>query len=72
MSDSHQRIRADIEKWREPLEADLGAFTLEDNEETGEVIMHVTDPDADDLIHRFRCYIVDGKLIYDDYFPPAE
>jgi hypothetical protein len=34
--------------------------------------MTVTDPVDDQASHRFRCYLVEGRLCYDDYFPPEE
>jgi hypothetical protein len=57
--------RSAIEREREALEFDLGPFTLEDDEAHDEVILVQTD----DLQQRFRCYLVDDRLFYDDYFP---
>ena len=72
-SDAIAAIRSAIERDREALEFDLGPFTIEEDEEHGEVILLPNVFEGDPQPHlRFRCYLVGDRLVYDDYFPSEE
>lgn len=68
MSAVTDAIRKEIAAEQETLTAEFGPFTLEDDEQAGEVILF-----GEDGV-RFRCYTAataadDVRLIIDDYHP---
>lgn len=74
-ADQRERILAQVEEDRDAIEEDIGTFTV--GVEGTEVVIRTPSlvesiHPANDKIDRWRCYLVEGRLVYDDYFPPPE
>lgn len=69
-----EAIRSAIERDREAITEDLGSFSVEDTPDN--VVITTPEPVAPidprhESTNRWRCYLVQDRIVYDDYFPPT-